>query len=68
MFSPLTAAPAQGQGQGHVESETQPEEGKSHGGLWTFVVVILKSGGTAPVACPHPGVIMDIAGTRGCTR
>ncbi|KAB0341043.1 hypothetical protein FD755_024493 [Muntiacus reevesi] len=41
MSSPLTAAPARGQGQGHVESETQPEEGRSRGGLWNSVVVIL---------------------------
>ncbi|KAB0340441.1 hypothetical protein FD754_023130 [Muntiacus muntjak] len=40
MSSPLTAAPARGQGQGHMESETQPEEGRSCGGLWNFVVVI----------------------------
>ncbi|CAM9163645.1 unnamed protein product, partial [Rangifer tarandus platyrhynchus] len=46
--SPLTAAPARGQGQGHVESETQPEEGQSHGGLWTFVVVILGPLGLKP--------------------
>ena len=30
--------------------------------------MISVSGGRAPAACPHRGVIRDIAGTRGCTR
>lgn len=51
-----------------MESETQPEEGQSRGGLWNFVVVIPGSGGRAPATCQHRGVIRDVAGTRGRSR
>ena len=50
-----------------MESETQPE-GRSRGGLRNFVVVIPGSGGRAPAACQHCGVIRDVAGTRGHSR